>query len=813
MDTLFQDLRYGLRALRKTPAFTAIAVLTLALGIGANTAVFSVVNAVLIRQLPYQDPQRLGVIWNDFGAQGQSLPQVTPPDLLFYQQASRTLDFASMYGSGGVAVMAPNLDGESHSQQVSMNYVSSNFFPLLGVQPALGRSFLSEEAVLNGPRVVIISHRFWQRYFLGDPGVVGKPLPLDGEPATVVGVLPQQFTMLLPPESSLPDADLWRPVQIDYHGPLSNISLFFVLARLKPGITFAQAQSEMEGIAQQLRRQVPDAALRIRVVPMKLDLMKKVRMTLLVLLGAVGFVLLIACANVTNLLLARSTARQKEIAIRAALGAARTRIVRQILTESLVLSGAGAAAGILLAYGSLNVLQALRPTSLSRFSEAHLNGAVLMFSGLTCCLTALLFGTIPALASAGVHPGEALKQGGKSLGGGTNNKVRSLLIILEVALSLVLFAGTGLLIKSFVALQQVRPGFDANHVLTFGINLPGRHYPAATDLERFSRQLEQCLASLPGVDAVGITNALPLTGEGPQTGFAWDAATAKRWDDFTADWYSVNPGYFRALGTRLLAGRFFTEQDDSHHPGVVIVDETLAHHAWPNGSAIGKKLMEYSRVANAPRWYEVVGVVEHMRVHDLRQNVREQIYNSNQQEPDTEVWPSIKTRLTFRDLLPAIEHQVATLDPNVPLKNMRPMDDYIRTEEGPMRFSLILIAVFGAIALALTCFGVYGVITYSVNRRTSEIGLRMALGARPHDVVRLIMGQGLKLVLLGLASGLLGAFGLTRFLRSQLFGVAPTDPETFLGVMLTVGCVALLACYIPAHRAMLIDPVVALRDE
>jgi predicted permease len=814
MGTLFQDLRYGFRTLRKNPSFTAIAVLTLALGIGANTAVFGVVNAVLIRQLPYRDADRLAVIWNDFGAQGQSLPQVTPPDLLFYQQASRTMDFASMYGSGGIAVTSASSVSESHSQHATLNFVSSNFFPLLGVAPILGRTFGADESVLHGPRVVMISHRFWQRHFLGDPNVIGTQLPLDGEPATVVGVLPPQFTMMLPAESTLPDADLWQPVQIDYNGPLKDISIFFVLGKLKPSVTFAQAQVEMDGIAQQLQRTVSsDASLRIRVVPMKVDLVKKVRLTLLVLLGAVGFVLLIACANVTNLLLARSTARQKEIAIRSALGAMRARIVRQILTESFLLSVAGAGAGIVLAYWGLNGLQLLRPASLARFSEAHLSGPVLLFSVGACLLTTLLFGVVPALVSAGVDPGEALKQGGKSMGGDGHNRVRGLLIIVEVALSLVLFAGAGLLVRSFTALQRVSPGFDSKRLVTFRGSLPQRRYATPADQEKFLLQIEQRVTALSGVQSVGITNALPLTGEGPQTSYAWDPASAKHWDDFTADWYSISPRYFQTMKATLLEGRYFTEQDDSQHPPVVIVDETLAHHAWPHESAIGKKLMEYSRVDNAPRWYEIVGVVQQLRAHDLRQNVREQIYNSNQQEPDNDFSVAIQTQLSSLDLRPAIEREVAGLDQNLAIRNLQSMDDYVATEVAPMRFSLVLIGVFGALALALTCFGVYGVIAYSVSRRTREIGLRMALGAKPSDVLRMLIGQSSKLVLCGVAAGLAGALGLTRFLSSQLFGVRATDPATFFSVTLALSCVALLACYVPARRAMRVDPVVALRDE
>ena len=808
LEDFLRDLRYGLRALRKNPGFTTVAILTLALGIGANTTIFTVVNAVLLRQLPYASPDRLAIIWNDFGSQGQSLPQVTPPDLLFYQQASRTLDFAAMYG--GVAISIQR-QPSARPEVANMNYVSANFFPLMGVPPLLGRNFQPEEAVQFGPKVLMISFGFWQRRFGGDPGAIGKAVLLDGEPWTVIGILPQDFALILPAESKFPNPDLFRPVQIDYHGPLSKISLFFVPARLKPGATFAAAQADMDGIADQIRHQVVEEdSLRIRVVPFESDVVKHVRSTLLILLGAVGFVLLIACANVANLLLTRATARSKEFALRFALGAKSSRIVCQLLAESLLLSLIGGAAGVALAFWGTRLLAAMRPESLQRFTVS-MDLRALLFTLAACCVASVAFGIVQAFAGRHFNLSETLKEGGKSSGASGGNKVREMLIVAEIALSLILLTGAALMMQSFSRLQQVSPGFQPGNAGTFGVTLPLRRYKM-TDIALFTKRLEQGLAALPGVQRVGMVNALPLMGEGPQTNFAWDAVSEKR-TDLSADWYTVSPHYFEVIGTRLLAGRFFTETDDANHPRVVIVDQTLAAHAWPGESAVGKKLLQFSRVDNDNRWYQVIGVVEHIRAHDLRRNVREQIYTSNQQEPDNDFFPVIQTSGAGAISSDQLQGEVAKLDPRVPIRAIRPLASYLAEAQAPMKFSLVLIAIFGAVALVMSMIGIYGVVSYSVTRRTQEIGLRIALGAQPADVTRMIVGQTLRFALVGLVAGSAAALVLTRLMADQLYGVSWADPVIHSLTALLLAGVVLASCYVPTRRAARVDPLVALRYE
>jgi putative ABC transport system permease protein len=807
LEDFLRDLRYGWRALRKNPGFTTVAILTLALGIGANTTIFTVVNAVLLRQLPYASSDRLAIIWNDFGSQGQSLPQVTPPDLLFYQQASRTLDFAAMYG--GITV---SLQGQQSARPelAHMNYVSANFFPLLGVKPLLGRNFQPEEAVQFGPKVLMISFGFWQRRFGSDPTAIGKAVLLDGEPWTVIGILPQSFALILPAESKFPNPDIFRPVQIDYHGPLSKISLFFVPARLKPGATFAEAQAEMDGIADQIRHQVVDEdSLRIRVVPFESDVVKHIRSTLLMLLGAVGFVLLIACANVANLLLTRATARCKEFALRFALGAKSSRIVCQLLAESLLLSLLGGAAGVALAFWGTRLLVVLRPQTLQGFAVS-MDLRVLLFTLAACCVASVAFGIVQALAGRHFNLRETLKEGGKSSASG-GNRLREILIVAEIALSLILLTGAGLMMQSFSRLQRVSPGFQPGSAMSFGVTLPLRRYPM-TDIARFTKRLEQGLAALPGVQMVGLVNALPLTGEGPQTNFAWDAVSEKR-TDLSADWYTVSPHYFETIGTRLVAGRSFAETDDTNHPRVVIVDETLAAHAWPGESAVGKKLLLFSRVDNDNRWYQVIGVVEHIRAHDLRRNVREQVYNSNQQEPDNDFFPVIRTFTTVAVTQPQLESEVAKLDPRVPIRALRPLASYLAEAQAPMKFSLALIAIFGAVALVMSMVGIYGVVSYSVTRRTQEIGLRIALGAQPADVTRVIVGQTLRFALVGLVAGSVAALVLTRLMADQFYGVSWADPAIHILTAILLAAVVLASCYIPTRRAARVDPLVALRYE
>jgi putative ABC transport system permease protein len=818
MGALWQDLRYALRMLAKSPGFTAIAVLTLALGIGANSAIFSVVNGVLLHRMPYSEPDRLNIIWNDYGSQGQSLPAVSPPDFQDYRQRSRLMDFAAGGGTAGGTLLFTNPDGDIRPEQFDLAVVTTDFFPLFGIQPILGRNFLAQEGVVNGPKVVILSYRLWQRSFHGDAGLIGTTIHLNGQPVTVVGILPKEFRLLLPAEAfQLKDSDLWMPLQLDYSAFPRNLTFLTVIGRRKAGVGLAQAQAEMDGIAEQLRNENEvhkESGLRIRVVPLHFDVVKNVRSTLVTLLGAVAFVLLIACGNVANLLLARATGREREMAIRSALGASRSRLIGQIAIESMLLAILGGAAGVLLASWGLDLLLALHPAGLPRLNEIHIDRTVLGFSLGLSLLTAMLFGLVPAIQGTHLNLSGTLKEGGRSTGAARSQTARRMFVITEFALSLVLLIGAGLLIRSFIALQQVQPGFDSGNVITFRVAIPTARYPKNEDIQRFDHELELKLAVVPGAESVGSASQLPLTGSGPMMPYAYDAGTAQRWESLSADWRAVSPGYFPSIGTRLLSGRLFNDADDANHPRVLIVDRTLAERAWPGQNAVGKKLeIELFDPPGARAWTTVVGVVTNVRSYDLTRDVREQIYIPYAQEPWSNFAVTIKTRGDTASVLNQVKQQVQALDSSIAVRSLMPMDQYVSDARAPMRFNVILIGIFGGIALVLASVGLYGVMAYSVSQRSHELGIRMALGAAPRDVLRLILGHGVRLTMVGASVGLLVSLAVTRSLASLLYGVSARDPLTFVAVPIVLAAVALLACYIPARRAMRVDPIVALRYE
>ena len=820
MGTLSQDLIFGARMLRKNPAFTALAVVTLALGIGANTAIFSVVNGVLLRSMPYRDPSRLAIIWNDYGSQGQSLPAVSPPDFKDYRERVRLMEFAAGSGTpGGTLVLDDPAGGGNRPQQFDMATVTPNFFPLLGVEPALGRNFTAEEGALNGPRVVIMGNRLWQNTFHSDPGMVGRSIQLNGNPYTVVGILPPQFRLLLPAEAfQLRDSDLWIPQQINYAAFPRNLTFLSVFGRLKSGASMSQAQAEMDGIAEQLRNENEvhkESGLRIRVVPMQFDVVKNVQPTLITLLAAVGFVLLIACGNVANLLLARATRREREMAVRSALGASRGRLVRQIMSESVLLAILGSLGGLLVAELGLSLLIQLHPAGLPRLDDIRIDGSVLAFTLGACVLTALLFGWIPAIQALRLNLSDTLKDAARGSSDGRGQSARRVLVVSEFALSLVLLIGAGLLIRSFIALQRVQPGYNPQNILSFSVTIPGNRYPKNEDISRFVHELELKMGALPGVQSVGSIFQLPFTGSGAQMPYAYNAETSQQWESLSADWRPITPGFFPTVGARFLEGRNFNDADDANHPLVVIVDEMLARRAWPAESAIGKKLeVESLSRKDTPRMFAiVVGVVAHLRIHDLTRNVREQIYIPHAQEPFGRVGVVLKTQGDRSVVAKQVEQQVRMLDPGIAIWRLEPLESYIDDAQAPMRFNLILIAIFGAIALTLASVGLYSVMAYSVTQRAHELGIRIAVGASPRDILRLVLGHGVRLTLMGAALGLVVSFLVTRALASLLFGVSATDPLTFIAVPIVLALVAMLACYLPARRAMRVDPIIALRYE
>ena len=823
MQGFLQDLRYGIRTLRRSPGFTIVAILTLALGIGANTAIFAVINGVLLHSLPYKDPGKLVIFWNDYGSAGQSLPAVSPPDYKDYVQRARQFDeIAAASGGRGSTLDGGDSAGQEQPEKIDVGFASPNLFSMLGVNPILGRHFTAEEGVFNGPNVAILSNRLWQRRYGGDPGIVGKTIAVNKKPLTIVGILPGNFELLLPAEALLiKDEDLWRPIQVNFATFPRNLTTLTVFGRLKKDVTLAQAQSEMDGIATQLRNENEvhrSSGMTIRVVPLQYDVVKNVRLSLWVLMCAVGLVLLIACGNVASLMLARASGRRKEIAIRSALGASRGRIVRQVLTEALLLAFMGGAIGVLFAFWGTELLLFMRPANLPRLHEVHIDARVLLFCLAACVFTGLLFGLAQALPAIQWKVADFLNEGSKGSGGAVRNPARKILVIAEISLSLILLLGTGLLIRSFFLLERARPGFDTSSALTLSLQVPQSQYPTYQDVSRFFQQVEDKIAALPGVQSVGAINASPLTGSGPQTPYAYNPETEQKWESISADWRVTTPGYFEAMGIRLPAGRFFNRTDDLSHPQVVIIDDTLAKEAWPHEDPIGKRLqVAWFLSPTSPgieRVYaQVIGVIEHPRIHDLSRAVRPQVYVPHAQMAFAGMTLVVKTTGNTQALAKQIEDQIHSLDRGIPANDVRPMASYVSDVMAPRRFSLTLVLIFSGIALTLASIGLYGVIAYFVSQRTREIGIRMALGAAPKDVLRLVVGQGAGLVLPGILLGLVGGLLLMRLLSGLLYGVTAADFPTYAVAALVVAVISLAACFVPALRASRFHPMEALRYE
>ncbi|MCZ6916489.1 MAG: ABC transporter permease [Gemmatimonadetes bacterium] len=813
LKALARDAWFTIRSFRKAPAFAAVAILTIGLGIGATTLVFSVVYGVLLRPLPYDDSDRLVNVWNDLIEERQFLPAVHPADFRDYQQMSETFqEFAAASGAQAVGVQGV-LTGEGPPQHVDASSVTHNFFRVLGVDPILGRHFTEDEEAVNGPNVVILSHELWSTRYGRDSSLVGKSVQLDSQPYTVVGVLPAGFRLLLPDEAFLvKHSDLWVPLQQDYNSlPPRNWTWFTVLGRLQQDIHLEQAQAEMDRIAEELRATYPahaNSGMQIRLVPFHHDIVKQARPALLTLFGAVGFVLLIACANVAHLLLLRGAARQKELAVRSALGASRTTIMRQLLTESVVIGVLGAGFGLLLTNGGLQLLTALQPPNLPRLTELGMSGAVWGFATAAALATAAVFGLAPAYHASRTDMTDVLKEGARSGRTRGTMRARNLLVIGEIAISLVLLVGTGLMIRSFKALQDVEPGFEPSGALTFRVSLPNSGYPGGTEIRGFFDELHTQLAGLPGVQAVGGVSQLPLTGSTPLWPYAYDDETASNFN-LSADGKTVTDGYFDAMGARLLEGRAFTTQDHAQSDPVVIVEEMLARRAWPNESPIGQQL----QILAANTFVTVVGVVEHMRNYDLREDLREQIYVPLSQRSSRNVSMVVRTAGEPMSLAPAVRNAVWAIDESLPVDNLRPLEAYTRDAMGESQFTLMLMTVFGGLALVLAAVGIYGVISYAVDQRSHEFGIRIALGARPERLVRSVMASGTRLVLASIGIGTLASLALARSLEGLLFEVSAFDPGTYAAVAVVLAAVALLACYLPARRTASSDPVATLKSE
>ena len=809
MNTLLQDLRYGARMLLKRPGFTLIAVITLALGVGANTAIFSVVNAVVLRPLPYRDPDRLVHVYRMQPPVERS-PVSVPAYLDFAAQQQVFESFAAHHGE------TFNLTDVDQAERVIGRRVTANFFEFFGVSPARGRFFLPEDDNADSARVAVISDGLWRRRFGGDDHAVGQTIKLNGEAYTVVGVAPPQFHF---PRR----VEIWTPARLLGRGGNRTSNFLMMIGRLKDGVTKEQAQAQMNQIAAALARQYPSHnKLSILLSPMLEEQVRDIRSALWVLMGAVGFVLLIACANVANLLLARSSARAREFAVRAALGAGRFRIVRQLLTESVLLALLGGATGILLAFWGVDLLVAVAPANLPRVNEARIDTWALGFTLLMSLLTGFVFGLAPAWQSSKADLNEALKEVARGAGVSWSQAwLRRALVIAEIALSLVLLVGASLLIGSLKRLAQVNPGFETNNLLTADINYPRRPasaYPKGEDGERqrlqergdFLRAIEQKVATLPGVQSVGVINDLPVTGELDSAGtFRIEGDQNVNWaNDPQAEWKSVTPNYFNAIGVPLLKGRAFSEYDTSQSPATILINETLARRFIPGEDPIGKHLITFGRP------HEIAGVVGDARQGALNLPPSPEIYFPNTQRAfGQQVSLVVRTNVDPASLGDAVRRAAQSVNPDAPVFRVRTMREVIAGSMAQERFNTILMTLFAVVAMLLGAVGLYGVMAYSVTQRTREIGIRVALGARRADVLRLVIRQGLRLVALGLALGLMAALALTRLMKRLLFEVSATDPMTFAGVALLLALVALLACWIPARRAANVDPMVALRCE
>jgi putative ABC transport system permease protein len=806
MESLWKDLRFAVRVLWRSPSFSGVALLALVLGIGANTAIFSVVNAVLLRPMPFRDPSRLVMVW-EASPRTSKTNVANPQNLADWQKRNRSFEKMAAYLPFQQTM---SLTGDGTPEEVPGNYATRDFFSTLGVQPILGRDFLPEEDVSGDKNnVALISEGLWRSRYGADPGMVGKKLIVRGTPITVVGVLPGSFRF--------PDvkADIWELIHLDPQAPRRGRFLA-PIARLKPGVSIEQAQAEMNIIAAQLAQENPafDTKWGASVVSMRENFTGELRTPLLVLLGAVGLVLLIACANVANLMLMRSSVRQREMAIRTSLGAGRARIIRQLLVESTILGSVGGLLGLLFAVWAKDGLLAMLPEDMSvaKVNSVTIDHNVLAFTVIASLSTGLLFGLLPALRASRPDLSDTLKEGSRAVSGSlSRNRIRAALVAGEMAVALILLIGAGLLIKSFVHLENVAPGFQPDRTLSMRIGLTSKRYAnlqqTSAGLAEIIRRIEQ----VPGVSSVGSVQWPPLSGLGSATGF-WpaDRPAPKPGDQPVTVVSIVTPGYFATMSIPLVKGRLFGDRDRAGAPQAAIVSQSLVRQQFPGIDPIGQRLfVQWGR--ETP--YEIVGVVGDVKQEGLDKEAKPTVYFPDAQEPNGGGTLVIRTGVDPMKLAPVIEQVIHAYDKDQTIADIQPLDVFLSKSVARPRFQSVLLASFAALALLLAAIGIFGVMSYSVAQRSHEIGIRVALGAQRDQVLRLVVGQGLILALIGTAAGLAGAFALTRYLRSLLFNVSPTDQWTFIAVPLVLCAVALGASYFPARRATKVDPIVALRYE
>jgi putative ABC transport system permease protein len=804
METLFKDIRYGLRSLARRPGFTAIAAITLALGIGANTAIFSVVNAVLLRPLPYDDPERIVWLW-DTAPQLATLP-TSLPDFLGWKEQNRSFESLAAFQGGNMFV-----DAGDGSTDTRIGLVTPELFSVFRVSPILGRTFTNEETLPGRFRVAVLSHAMWQSRFGSDPNVSGRTIQLNGIAYTIIGVMPAGF--------SYPDrAELWRPLPIDPAKLDPGPHYLDVVGRLKPGVTLAQAQADMSTIAARLSQQYKEknAGHGVKLEPLTKVVVGDVGLALYVLLGAVGFVLLIACANLANLMLARVGARQKEIAVRTALGASRVRIVRQLLTESVMLAVIGGGAGLLLAIWAVRWIVSLSADTIPRVHEISMDPRVAAFTLLVSVLTGLLFGLAPALQVSRPDLTDALKESGRSTAGLRRNRLRSALVVTEVALSLVLLVGAGLMIRSFAKLSQVDPGFKPDQVMTMGVVLLRGKYPEDEQVAQGFAQLLDRAVNTPGVLSAGAISDLPLTGSNISDSFIIEGRPPiPKESEPTTEYHIITPRYFESMGIPLLSGRDIAPTDTRQSPNVVVINDAFARRHFAGENPLGHRLKLQGQERDP---LQIVGVINNVRNLALDEQPTPEVYVPFLQDPLSPNYQRSMTIVARTKTDPAavagpLRAALTSVDKSLPFYAFKPLSEHLRDSLARRRFNLVLLSIFGGVALVLAAVGIYGVISYGVSQRTHEMGIRTALGAKPRDVLKLVVRQAMVLALGGVGIGLLASLALTRLMKSLLFNVGVTDPLTFAAIALLMTLVALLACLVPARRATKVDPIVALRYE
>jgi putative ABC transport system permease protein len=811
MGALLQDFRYAIRTMASNRAFTAVAVLVLALGIAANTVIFSVVNAVLLRALPFPEADRIVMVFES-DLQRHTEEAIAGANFIDWRDQSQAFESIATYREENF-----NLTGAGRPERVSGVISTAALFPALAVNPILGRVFQTDDENRGGGRVAVISRSLWERRFGADPNVVGQKLIANGEPLTVIGVMPGEFTfpeqaeLWIPPKQAVPEHVLSPNVNMATNRDSHYLA---AVARLKSGVTLAQAKTDIDAVAARMAEQDPtnNMGRGVRLVPLREHEVGDIRATLLVLFGAVGFVLLIACANVANLLLARATTRQKEIAIRTALGASRSRLVRQLLTESVVLSIAGGGLGLLLAMWGIHSTVAILPASIYGAKNIGVDAMVLAFVLVVSLATGLVFGLVPAMQATKSDLNESLKEGGRGgTAGARRNRARGLLVVSEIALSLVLLIGAGLMIRSFIRLEQVNPGFDARNVLTMRLSLPSAQY---SDIRKRASLFQQVIAriqTLPGVQSAAAISRLPLTPGNSGRGLMIEGVQPdSSGNGPNADYRVISPDYFRTMGISLIKGRGFTERDNTETSDAVIVNHTMAERYWPEEDPLGKRMQIG---INGNPMMQIIGVVEDVKHFGLDSKARPEFYVPYEKDP----WPFmtvvVRGSSDPKSLAGAMRSEVWAVDGDLPIPDIKTIDQLLSDSVARRRFNMLLLAVFGGVALVLAAVGIYGVMSYSVTQRSHEIGIRMALGAKQSDVLKLVVGQGMTLALIGVGIGLAASFALTRVMTSLLFSVGATDPLTFAVISVVLTGVALGACFVPALRATKVDPMIALRYE